>query len=106
MTPQDWLTCADPHDLLFAPGPGVRPSPRKLWLFVAGCLRLDWPRLSAPLRALAEAMGRFAEGRATESDLCQAMADAWRTPMPELPDPWPLATGSTRSDWAMAGEFQ
>ena len=76
MTDAEWLACEDPHALLAAAAD--RGGERKLWLFIAGSLRLDWARLNGRLRRMVKVMERFADGRSRGQTLLRAMASAWR----------------------------
>jgi hypothetical protein len=68
MNEAEWLTCCHVRTMLdFIRG---RVSERKLWLFAVACLREGpWDRLPAAWQASVEVEERFADGRATESEV-------------------------------------
>src|SRR4051794_11200784 len=67
MTEAEWLTCADPADLL--EWLGERATNRKARLFAVACFRHDWTSWTDPReRRAVLTVERIADGFATEAD--------------------------------------
>jgi hypothetical protein len=67
MTETEWLLCQDPGPMLgFLRG---KASERKLRLFAVACWRGIWPSIPHESRRAAEAVERFADGKATLKEL-------------------------------------
>src|SRR5947209_7865163 len=78
MTEAEWLNCDDPARLLdfLAVNHSDRAWGRRTHLFACGCLRRAWHLLpDGPFRQAALAVGRYADGQATEAEV-EAAADA------------------------------
>jgi hypothetical protein len=67
MTEVEWLTCANPGNMLeFLRG---KASDRKWWLFAAACCRCAWHLLPIASRQAVEAVELYADRRARERDI-------------------------------------
>jgi hypothetical protein len=72
MTEAEWLSCLDPVEMFFAPAMNAPNAARKLRLFVCGeCLRGQAASESEFVQ-VREVIERFADGKATESELRSA----------------------------------
>src|SRR5690349_21214159 len=71
MTEAEWLSCADPYQMLFQlPG---NPSERKVRLFCCACCRLVWEKLKEPeARRAIKLSEAFADDPAIEPELMAA----------------------------------
>ncbi len=77
MTEAEWLVCEDPSQMLAFLESRRCGSNRKLRLFAVGCCRTFWYGLQdVRSRAAVEAAERFADGRATQSELRAAFTSA------------------------------
>ena len=78
MTEAEWQTCADPAALLAHLRDRGRLGERQLRRFACACVRRVWPLLADDrLRRAVQVAERFADGRATVSELRGAFEDAY-----------------------------
>jgi hypothetical protein len=83
MTEAEWLTCTDATAMLGFLARNVKPrklrgevNARKLRLFACAYCRCVWDQLDARSRVAVQVAERFADGRATNSDLSSARIEA------------------------------